>query len=143
MKLLRYGLPILLFFIFSIARGAETSGYVMKHLDAGGWMVMAHLVAIPEKYRDMAKATHHISIMATDENGKGVMEAKVTFEFVHKGDVVARGEAKYMAGNSGHGMQGGHYGADISLPDPGEYTLKITLTKNNKTREASTKLTAP
>ncbi len=75
---------------------------VMKTLDAEGWKLMVHLRAIPEQYREMLNATHHIAITVTDDKGKHVSNAKVTFEFLRKGKVVAKGEAKYMGGG-GHG----------------------------------------
>jgi len=144
MKMFKYTYALLiLVFLFAPARAME-SGEVMKHLDADGWKVMVHLRAIPEEHREMAKATHHISITATDKKGNQVTDAVVTFEFVRADKVVAEGEAKYMGDMGGeHAMHNGHYGADLTLPAPGEYTLNIKLVKGKTTRKASTTIEAP
>ena len=113
MKTIKHTLAIFVLAVIAIPAWAGAPTDVMKRLDADGWKVMTHLKAIPEKYRKMAKATHHISITATDEKKAHVKDAKVTFEFVRKGKVVAKGEARYMGAMGGsHGMNSGHVMGD-------------------------------
>ena len=130
---------------FFIQPGWSADTETMKTMKAGKWKIMAHLQSIPKEHREMAKATHHVSFIVTDEKGNQITDGKVSFEFVLKGKVVASGEAKYMGGMamSGHAMQGGHYGADLTLPGGGLYILNVTVTAKGATQKASTQLNAP
>ena len=144
MKKILLGLSLFALLLFlKLAWSAETE--VMKSVKAGNWDIMIHLNSIPTEHREMAKATHHVSFTVTDEKGVQITDAKVKFEFVREGKIVTSGEAKYMGAMAmgGHAMQGGHYGADITLPGGGVYTVNVTVTAKLTTRKVSTQINAP
>ena len=135
-------LTIAIIAALSVAAWAA-GGEVMKNLKAEGWTFTVHVRSIPEEYREMAKATHHLSVTLTNPEGEVVSDAAVSYEFIRKEKVVASGSLAFMGGAPGHGHHGGHYGADITLPETGEHKLVITLKKDKTTVKVSGEIEIP
>lgn len=76
------------------------------------------------KMDGMMKNTHHLSLMLSDPNTKKAVTEGT-------GSVTVTGPDKKQAKADFMVMQG-HFGADINLPDPGEYTFEVNIESGGK-----------
>jgi len=98
----------------------------------GPWKAEARLVdmkaqmeksKVSEKMMAMMKHTHHLAFSLEDAGAKHVTEGK--------GTVTVTGPDKKPAKYDLVGMQG-HFGSDITLAKPGEYTFEVEIESGGK-----------
>lgn len=101
----------------------EHSGKLIHESSVDGYSLAYHLIDMREAMAGMKghgahegqSATHHLMLYITDPSGNAVADATVGFLIEGPNGI----DQKVMAMGMGNG-----YGADVSLKDPGQYTIK-------------------
>ncbi|MBI5473561.1 MAG: hypothetical protein HY961_14575 [Ignavibacteriae bacterium] len=85
----------------------------------------------PDMMKEMMAGTHHVMVMATDEETKSVVEnAEVKIAVTSPSDKSSAVELKSMKD---------HFGGSLTLDEKGAYTLDVWVSSKEKTRTASFK----